>query len=134
MAAAVQADGRGSAARRGNASLARRLRPEDLWLPEDQHTVPAARGWVWDLRPLAHGLPAQVIAVGETAIRDDLNRHAISIFGIDYTLTGGGSVPLPLDMDLRACRAPDHKSKAEGCFTVVARRGARIPFCFPSAL
>ena len=73
-----------AAARRGNASLARRLRPEDLWLPEDQHTVPAARGWVWDLRPLAHGLPAQVIAVGETAIRDDLNRHAISIFGIDY--------------------------------------------------
>ena len=54
-----------AAARRGNASLARRLRPEDLWLPEDQHTVPAARGWVWDLRPLAHGLPAQVIAVGE---------------------------------------------------------------------
>ena len=27
-----------AAARRGNASLARRLRPEDLWLPEDRHT------------------------------------------------------------------------------------------------
>ena len=40
-----------AAARRGNASLARRLRPEDLWLPEDMHTVPEARGWVWDLRP-----------------------------------------------------------------------------------
>ena len=72
-----------AAARRGNASLARRLRPEDLWLPEDMHTVPEARGWVWDLRPLVHGLPAQVIATG-TPVRHDLNRHAISILGIDY--------------------------------------------------
>ena len=73
-----------AAARRGNASLARRLRPEDLWLPQDLHTVPAARGWVWDLRPLARGLPAQVIAAGEARVQDDLNRWAISIFGIDY--------------------------------------------------
>ena len=72
-----------AAARRGNASLARRLRPEDLWLPEDQHTIPAARGWVWDLRPLAHGLPARVIS-HRTAVQHDLNRHAISILGIDY--------------------------------------------------
>ena len=36
-----------------------------------------------DLRPLAHGLPAQVIATG-TPVRHDLNRHAISILGIDY--------------------------------------------------
>jgi hypothetical protein len=72
-----------AAARRGHASLARRLRPEDLWLPEDQHTVPAARGWVWDLRPLAQGFPARVIATG-TAVRHDLNAHAISILGIDY--------------------------------------------------
>ena len=73
-----------AAARRGNASLARRLRPEDLWLPESSHTVPAARGWIWDLRPLARGLPAQVIVAGEARVRDDLNRQAISIFGIDY--------------------------------------------------
>ena len=73
-----------AAARRGNASLARRLRPEDLWLPEDQHTVQSARGWVWDLRPLAQGMPAQVIAAGEAMVRDDLNRYAISILGIDY--------------------------------------------------
>ena len=73
-----------AAARRGNASLARRLRPEDLWLPESQHTVPEARGWVWDLRPLAQGQPAQVIAAGQAVVRDDLNRIAISIFGVDY--------------------------------------------------
>jgi hypothetical protein len=43
---------------------AHRLRPEDLWLPEDRHTVPAVRGWVWDLRPLAQCFPARVIATG----------------------------------------------------------------------
>ena len=72
-----------AAARRGNASLARRLRPEDLWLPEGQHTVPEARGWVWDLRPLAQGLPARVIDT-RTWVEHDLNMQAISILGIDY--------------------------------------------------
>jgi hypothetical protein len=37
-------------------------------------------------------------------------------------------------MDLRACRAPDHKNSAGTLSSVVARRGARIPKFFPSAL
>jgi hypothetical protein len=43
------------AAERGAVKLARRLRPADLWLAADEHTMPAARGLVVDLRPLASG-------------------------------------------------------------------------------
>jgi hypothetical protein len=46
------------AAERGDLALAKRLRPHDLWLDACEHTVPSARGWVWDLRPLAVGQPA----------------------------------------------------------------------------
>eukprot|EP00966_Prymnesium_polylepis_P334716 7390085-Prymnesium_polylepis.1 len=46
------------AARRGEASLARRLRPDDLWLAHEAHSLEATAAWNWDLRPLVRGLPA----------------------------------------------------------------------------
>ena len=46
------------AARRGDASLARRMRPDDLWLAHELHSVEATAAWPWDLRPLLHGGPA----------------------------------------------------------------------------
>ena len=45
-------------AARGDVRMAERLRPPDLWLPADTCVTPEARGWVWDLRPLACGEPA----------------------------------------------------------------------------
>ena len=42
----------------GNASMARRLRPPDLWLSIDESMLPEAAPWDWDLRPLAQDLPA----------------------------------------------------------------------------
>jgi hypothetical protein len=42
----------------GEASMARRMRPDDLWLPVETHMTEATRPWVWDLRPLDDGLPA----------------------------------------------------------------------------
>ena len=46
------------AARRGEVSLARRLRPDDLWLEHSEHSVPETAPWDWDLRPLECGEPA----------------------------------------------------------------------------
>ena len=46
------------AAAAGKASLAKRLRPADLWLPLAEHSVQATRPWRWDLTPLARGEPA----------------------------------------------------------------------------
>ena len=42
----------------GNASMARRLRPPDLWLSIEESMRPEAAPWDWDLRPLAEGMPA----------------------------------------------------------------------------
>ena len=42
----------------GNHSMARRMRPDDLWLPHDEHSLPETAEWDWDFRPLEHGLPA----------------------------------------------------------------------------
>ena len=41
-------------------SLARWLRPGDVWLEHSENSVPAtaACAWDWDLRPLELGLPA----------------------------------------------------------------------------
>eukprot|EP00966_Prymnesium_polylepis_P017331 399489-Prymnesium_polylepis.1 len=50
------------AAERGAVKLARRLRPADLWLDAEQHTMPAAHGLIVDLRPLAAGGEAVVMA------------------------------------------------------------------------
>ena len=46
----------------GNASMARRLRPPDLWLSIDESMRPEAAPWDWDLRPLAKGMPAHPLA------------------------------------------------------------------------
>jgi hypothetical protein len=51
------------AARRGDLSLARRLRPADVWLEHAEHSMPATAAWDWDLRPLAAGLPAHPLRV-----------------------------------------------------------------------
>ena len=50
------------AAARGKVSLARRLRPDDLWLDHEDATVEGMRGWDWDFRPLAQGLPARPLS------------------------------------------------------------------------
>ena len=54
-------------ASRGNASMARRLRPPDLWLAEEQHTLPAAHGLVVDFRPLDRGERACVLPASHAA-------------------------------------------------------------------
>jgi hypothetical protein len=46
------------AAARGDLSLARRLRPADMWLEHAECTVPELAAWDWDLEPLARGEPA----------------------------------------------------------------------------
>ena len=46
------------ASARGAHSLARRLVPEDLWLPHAEHSVAETAAWNWDLRPLLSGKPA----------------------------------------------------------------------------
>ena len=42
-------------AAQGNASMALRLRPPDLWLPAESSMTAEALPWDWDLRPLARG-------------------------------------------------------------------------------
>ena len=43
------------AAARGDLSLARQLRPADVWLEHAENSVPAMAAWDWDLRPLELG-------------------------------------------------------------------------------
>ena len=50
-------------ARAGNMSLARRMRPPDLWLPASKHMTDETRQWNWDFTPLARGEPARPWAV-----------------------------------------------------------------------
>ena len=77
-------------AQMGNHSMARRLRPPDLWLPHARHSVAATAAWDWDLRPLEHGgdavplapsgvgdcLPAG--ASGDAAVREYILAAAVS--------------------------------------------------------
>ena len=51
------------AAAAGKHTLARRLRPSDLWLPHAEHSVAATRPWRWDLSPLLRGEPAVPLPV-----------------------------------------------------------------------
>ena len=46
------------AAARGDCSLARRMRPDDLFLDHAEHSVPATAPWDWDLAPISAGEPA----------------------------------------------------------------------------
>ena len=41
----------------GDTAMARRLRPDDLWLPHASNSVPETAAWDWDLRPLEAGEP-----------------------------------------------------------------------------
>jgi hypothetical protein len=50
------------AAGRGDLSLARRLRPADVWLEHAANSVPATAAWDWDLRPLERGEPAHPLS------------------------------------------------------------------------
>lgn len=75
-----------AAAAKGKLSLARRIRPEDLWLPEEECTVEAARGFVWDLTPLERGEPARVVEA--SAPDGDLNARAVDMLGIGHVDQG----------------------------------------------
>jgi hypothetical protein len=55
------------AAERGNAGLARRLRPADLWLDHAAHSCAATAAWDWDMRPLEHGEPAVPLPISGVA-------------------------------------------------------------------
>ena len=53
------------AAARGDLSLARQLRPADVWLEHSENSVPATAAWDWDLRPLELGLPAHPLPTSQ---------------------------------------------------------------------
>ena len=66
-----------AAARRGNLELARRLKPSDLWLDWEEHSVAATRAWAWDLRPLERGLPAIPLGAVPTRPRTGIRLEAV---------------------------------------------------------
>ena len=86
------------AAARGELSLARRLRPDDVWLKHSENSVPATAAWDWDLRPLELGLPAHplpssgrggvlpatglVLGVLEQMVRDALREKQKGFVGV----------------------------------------------------
>ena len=51
------------AAARGDISMAKRLRPQDLWLSAESNSMPLTAAWNWDLRPLLVGEPAVPLPV-----------------------------------------------------------------------
>ena len=58
------------AAGRGDLSLARRLRPADMWLEHADSSVPETAAWDWDLRPLERGEPAHPLPTsGRNGVR-----------------------------------------------------------------
>ena len=57
-------------AKQGRVREARKMRPPDLWLPSSECQVEATRQWVWDLRPLWRGEPAQVLRASGVDGRD----------------------------------------------------------------
>jgi hypothetical protein len=50
-------------ARLGDAKMAQRMRPPDLWLPHKSHTVRGYESVAWDFRPLERGEPAKPLSV-----------------------------------------------------------------------
>jgi hypothetical protein len=79
------------AAARGDASLARRLRPDDLWLPHAEHSCPATAPWDWDLRPLALGSDAVPLPVsGRDGVlpATSLVLPAVAALGVRYADQG----------------------------------------------
>jgi hypothetical protein len=71
------------AAERGAVKLAQRLRPADLWLDAEQHTMPAARGLVVDLRPLASGGEVVVMAPSGVGGVEPITSIATAQLGVD---------------------------------------------------
>ena len=73
----------------GDIAMARRLRPDDLWLPHAANSVPETAAWDWDMRPLEVGEPAVPLQpsgrdgvrpagpMGETAVRDAIRAAAV---------------------------------------------------------
>ena len=59
-------------AARGSYSMARRMRPPDLWLPTERHQTAATRPWVWDFTPLDRGEPALPMPIsGRAGVEPD---------------------------------------------------------------
>ena len=73
------------AAARGNVRLAKQLRPPDLCLHEG-HMVEGTERWVWDLRPLQEGRPAEPLQPsGEgRPPATDLNVEAVRAAGLGF--------------------------------------------------
>eukprot|EP00966_Prymnesium_polylepis_P224154 5185547-Prymnesium_polylepis.1 len=73
------------AAVKGSLSRAKRLRPDDLWLPHEAHSVPETAAWDWDLTPLTWGGIARPIAVSgrngllpaTSVVRDEVLKGAM---------------------------------------------------------
>ena len=74
---------------RGDLSMARRLRPDDLWLLHESHSVAETAAWDWDLRPLERGEPAVPMQpsgrdgvlppgpMGDEAVRESIRAAAV---------------------------------------------------------
>ena len=76
-----------AAARKGNWRLAKVRRPPDLWLSEEESTMPAARGLYVDLRPLARGYPAKGFAFGSmdmAAVHTDISATNVELWGKNF--------------------------------------------------
>ena len=59
-------------AEKGDFSMARRMRPPDLWLPVDVHQTEETRPWAWDFTPIARGEPAVPLPVsGRDGVEPD---------------------------------------------------------------
>ena len=76
-----------AAARKGNWRLAKTRRPVDLWLSEEEATMPAARGLYVDLRPLARGGFAVGLPFGSmdsSKVDTDISVTGVTYWGRDF--------------------------------------------------
>ena len=76
-----------AAARKGNWRLAKTRRPVDLWLSEEEATMPAARGLYVDLRPLARGGFAVGLPFGSmdsSKVDTDISVTGVTFWGRDF--------------------------------------------------
>ena len=59
-------------AKAGDFSMARRMRPPDLWLPADIHQTQETRPWAWDFSPLDRGEAAVPLPIsGRAGVEPD---------------------------------------------------------------
>ena len=76
-----------AAAKKGNWRLAKVRRPVDLWLSEEDYTMPAAKGLYVDLRPLARGESAVGYPFGSFnpgAVDTDISVDNVALWGKDF--------------------------------------------------